>query len=167
MPWRIASTIVAWPPRSGRADLCSFFTVVDIFYDSRTLGRNAGGTMLLSKTFNAACSASGNGVELLLCDARLLQIFFETIDGIVVLRPPFDFTFCDVTLIIVFSVTFAAISFRFDQHGAVAAARVISGELRRLITRDDVVAVDDITRDAVTRGFLREIFNCRLQTRRR
>src|SRR5215211_5141082 len=30
IPWRIASTSVAWPPRSGRADLCSFLTAVDI-----------------------------------------------------------------------------------------------------------------------------------------
>src|ERR1044072_1912242 len=30
IPWRIASTIVACPPRSGRADLCSFLTAVDI-----------------------------------------------------------------------------------------------------------------------------------------
>src|SRR6185503_465281 len=30
IPWRMASTIVACPPRSGRADLCSFLTAVDI-----------------------------------------------------------------------------------------------------------------------------------------
>src|SRR6476469_213732 len=30
IPWRIASTSVAGPPRSGRADLCSFLTAVDI-----------------------------------------------------------------------------------------------------------------------------------------
>src|SRR5215213_2355676 len=43
IPWRIASTSVAWPPRSGRADLCSFLMAVDIVkYSGDLLNRNEG-----------------------------------------------------------------------------------------------------------------------------
>ena len=97
----------------------------------------------------------------------LQQIPFETIQRIVVLLPPLDLAFANVTLIVVFRVALATIRLRFDQNRAAAATRVIRGRFRYFVTRDHVVAVDDVSGNTVARGFLGKIAHGGLQTGRR
>jgi hypothetical protein len=54
-------------------------------------------------------------------DLLLDQVSLVTIEWIVVLLPPFDLACWNVTLIIMFGVTFAPIRFRFNQDCAAAA----------------------------------------------
>src|SRR6202008_1220985 len=88
------------------------------------------------------------------------QVALITIDGIVVLFPPLDFTFGNVTLIVVLCVTFATVSLCLNQHRATAVALMIRGLLRDFVTSNDVVAVNDVRGNTVARRFLRQIAHC-------
>src|SRR6185369_16780156 len=61
----------------------------------------------------------------------------------------------------------ATISLCFDQNRTAATSRVIGRMFHDFITRNHVVAVDDVRGNTVTRSFLSQVFYCGLHTGRR
>ena len=66
-----------------------------------------------------------------------------------------------------FGVTFAAISFGFNQHRTRTAARMFDRAPHDFITRDDVIAVNDKTGNIISGGFVGKVFDRSLLVRRR
>src|SRR5205085_12648882 len=87
-------------------------------------------------------------------------------DGITPL-PELKLVRLDVALVVVLCVPFAAIGLRFDQDCAATTARKLCRLFRHFVAGDHVVAVNDVTRNAVAGRFVGEIFDGRLQLRRR
>ena len=81
--------------------------------------------------------------------------------------PILNLAFGHITLVVVFGVPFAAISFRFDQNCAASLAGIIDGLLRHFITGDHVVPVDNVTGNAEGRRALCQITHRRLHVRGR
>src|SRR5204863_1911242 len=89
-------------------------------------------------------------------DVLLQQKPFKPINRIVVLFPPLDFAFRNVTLTVMLGVSFAAISLRLDQNCAVTGSRMFNRAPGDLEASNHVVAVDDVRGDAEGAGFLSE-----------
>src|SRR5215469_7429494 len=86
------------------------------------------------------------------------KIFFVTRDRIArfpVLEHLFGYVFGGIVL----GVTLHAHRFRFDEHRTITCATAVDGLFRGLIDRDDVISIDDRTRDAVSLGAIRQVVN--------
>src|SRR6185295_4887522 len=85
---------------------------------------------------------------------------------IVVFLPPFDLARGNVTLVVVFRVSSPAVSLGFNEDGATTLSRIVCCPPGYFVTGHHIIAINDRRRDVVTGGFLSQVSNGCLQTRR-